>query len=95
MQLTALFNKYGDPAFPYGYSFADETYAAKFNLELLVGKLAGIFAALAILISCLGLLGLTAYVAEQQTRRSAFERYWALPYRGYGSYYRRTSSCWL
>ena len=33
-----------------------------------MGKLAGIFAGLAILISCLGLFGLVAYVAEQRTR---------------------------
>ena len=66
-QLTAIFNKY-DPAFPYKYNFADEDYAAKFKLEVLIGKLAGVFAALAIFISCLGLFGLAAYIAEQRTK---------------------------
>lgn len=66
-QLRAIFNKY-DPAYPYDYSFSDENYASKFNLELLIGKLAGLFAALAIIISCLGLFGLAAYVAEQRTK---------------------------
>jgi ABC-type antimicrobial peptide transport system permease subunit len=33
-----------------------------------VGKLSGVFAALAIFISCLGLFGLAAYVAEQRTK---------------------------
>jgi ABC-type antimicrobial peptide transport system permease subunit len=66
-QLTAIFNKY-DPAYPYNYSFSDENYASKFNLEMLIGKLAGLFAALAIFISCLGLFGLAAYVAEQRTK---------------------------
>jgi putative ABC transport system permease protein len=66
-RLTGLFNKY-NPSYPYRYSFADETYAAKFNLELLVGKLAGIFATLAIFISCLGLFGLAAFIAEQRTK---------------------------
>lgn len=66
-QLTGIFNKY-NPAFPYKYTFADEDYAAKFNLEVLIGKLAGVFAALAIFISCLGLFGLAAYVAEQRTK---------------------------
>jgi len=46
----------------------DERYAAKFDLELLIGKLAGLFATLAIFISCLGLFGLAAYVAEQRTK---------------------------
>ncbi len=67
IQLTAIFNKY-DPAYPYDYSFSDEQYASKFNLEQLIGKLAGLFAALAILISCLGLFGLAAYVAEQRKK---------------------------
>ena len=67
MQLTAIFNKY-DPAYPYNYSFTDEQYASKFNLEMLIGKLAGLFAILAIFISCLGLFGLAAYVAEQRTK---------------------------
>ena len=66
-KLTAMFNKY-DPAYPYDYSFSDEDYASKFNLEMLIGKLAGVFAALAIFISCLGLFGLAAYVAERRTK---------------------------
>ncbi len=66
-QLTNIFNKY-NPSYPYIYSFADTDYAEKFNLEVLIGKLSGLFAALAIFISCLGLFGLAAYVAEQRTK---------------------------
>jgi len=66
-QLAAIFNRY-NPAYPYKYSFADDDYANKFKQELLIGKLAGIFASLAIFISCLGLFGLAAYVAEQRTK---------------------------
>ena len=66
-KLTAIFNKY-DPAYPYDYSFSDTEYASKFNLEILIGKLAGIFATLAIFICCLGLFGLAAYIAEQRTK---------------------------
>jgi len=35
---------------------------------VLIGKLAGIFAGLAIFISCLGLFGLSAYIAERRTK---------------------------
>jgi putative ABC transport system permease protein len=35
---------------------------------VLIGKLSGIFAGLAIFISCLGLFGLAAYVAEQRKK---------------------------
>ncbi|MEO6316096.1 MAG: ABC transporter permease [Chitinophagaceae bacterium] len=66
-QLTAIFNKY-NPAYPYKYTFSDENYANKFKQEVLIGKLAGIFATLAIFISCLGLFGLAAYIAEQRTK---------------------------
>ena len=64
---SPIFSKY-NPAYPYSYHFADERYAAKFNQELLVGKLSGIFAVLAIFISCLGLFGLAAYVAQRRTK---------------------------
>ncbi len=66
-KLSSIFNKY-NPSFPYTYHFADESYAAKFNQEVLIGKLSGIFASLAIFISCLGLFGLAAYVAQQRTK---------------------------
>lgn len=66
-QLTAIFNKY-NPSFPYTYTFEDENYAAKLNQEVLIGKLSGLFAGLAIFISCLGLFGLAAYVAERRTK---------------------------
>jgi len=66
-RITAIFNKY-NPAYPFSYHFADESYADKFRLEVLVGRLAGLFAVLAIFISCLGLFGLAAYMAEQRTR---------------------------
>ncbi|HEY4110253.1 ABC transporter permease [Puia sp.] len=66
-KISTLFSKY-NPTYPFLYHFADENYAAKFSQELLIGKLSGIFAALAIFISCLGLFGLTAYVAQQRTK---------------------------
>jgi len=66
-KLKSICEKYG-PDYPFAYSFVDETYASKFALEMLIGRLAGIFAILAIFISCLGLFGLAAYTAEQRTR---------------------------
>jgi len=66
-KLTTIFDQY-NPTYPYIYKFVDEEYNHKFNLETLVGTLASLFAALAIFISCLGLFGLAAYVAEQRTK---------------------------
>lgn len=56
------------PDIPFEYDFVDEQYGAKFATEERIGSLAGIFTALAILISCLGLFGLTSFVAEQRTK---------------------------
>ena len=56
------------PAYPFEYRFVDEQFNSKFKSTLLVGQLAGLFAVLAIFISCLGLFGLTAFAAEQRTR---------------------------
>lgn len=66
-RLTQVFNKY-NPSYPYTYEFVDESYAAKFEFETLIGQLSGLFASLAILISCMGLFGLAAYMAEQRTK---------------------------
>ena len=66
-KLKTLFLK-NDAAQPFAYHFVSDRYASQFELELLIGKLAGIFAALAIFISCLGLFGLAAYTAEQRTK---------------------------
>jgi len=65
--IRAVFKQY-DPQGIFEYQFADQEYAKKFVDEERTGRLAGVFAALAILISCLGLFGLSAFVAEQRTR---------------------------
>ncbi len=56
------------PDVPFEYQFVDEEYGEKFAAEERIGSLSGIFTALAILISCLGLFGLTSFVAEQRTK---------------------------
>jgi putative ABC transport system permease protein len=66
-KLGAIFNKY-DPSNSYSYRFVDDSFRDKFTLETLIGTLSGLFAILAILISCLGLFGLAAYMAEQRTK---------------------------
>jgi putative ABC transport system permease protein len=56
------------PAVPFEYKFADTEYGTKFAAEERIGKLATVFATLAILISCLGLFGLASFVAEKRTK---------------------------
>jgi ABC-type antimicrobial peptide transport system permease subunit len=66
-KVEATFKKY-DPASPFKVDFADEQFANKFNNEQRIGKLATFFAILAIFISCLGLFGLTSFMAEQRVK---------------------------
>ncbi|MDR0364831.1 MAG: ABC transporter permease [Bacteroidales bacterium] len=48
--------------------FMDEIFNNMFYSERLIGSLATLFAVLAIVISCLGLFGLSAFSAEQRTK---------------------------
>jgi putative ABC transport system permease protein len=60
--------KKDNPAYPLEYNFVDEQFNKMFQNETLTSKISSVFAALAILISCLGLFGLAAYTAEQRTK---------------------------
>jgi predicted permease len=57
-----------NPKFPFTYRFSDEEYQKLYKSEQVVSQLARYFAFLAIFISCLGLLGLVIFTAEQRTR---------------------------
>jgi putative ABC transport system permease protein len=53
---------------PFQYSFLDDTFDRLYTTETRTGTIFNIFAAIAILICCLGLLGLAAYTAQVRTR---------------------------
>ncbi|HEV3412671.1 MAG TPA: ABC transporter permease [Puia sp.] len=57
-----------NPGYPVEVKFADTEFQHRFDNETRIGELAGLFAVLAIFISCLGLFGLAAYTAEQRTK---------------------------
>jgi putative ABC transport system permease protein len=57
-----------NPDFPFTYYFADEEYQKLYLNEQVVSKLSVCFAFLAIFISCLGLLGLAMFTAEQRVK---------------------------
>jgi len=56
------------PAEPFTYSFLDESFNQTYARETKTAQVFGIFAGLAIFISCLGLLGLVAFAAERRTK---------------------------
>ena len=57
-----------NPQFPFTYQFSDEEYQKLYQSEEIVTKLSNAFAFLGIFISCLGLLGLAMFTAEQRTK---------------------------
>lgn len=63
----AVFKRY-NPDYPFEYNFVDQAYAQKFGSEQRIGTLASLFAGLTIVISCLGLFGLAAYMAQNRLK---------------------------
>lgn len=57
-----------NPGIPFEYTFFDEEFAQQFESEQYFSRLVLIFTWLAIFIACLGLLGLSAFAAEQRTK---------------------------
>ncbi|MEJ0057866.1 MAG: FtsX-like permease family protein [Bacteroidota bacterium] len=66
-KVEAVFKKYNS-AYPFQYSFADVEFQKKFTSISMQSKLASLFAALAIIITGLGLFGLAAFTAEQRNK---------------------------
>ncbi len=66
-QIEAVIKK-DNPSYPFVYHFVDEQFNQMFQNEQLISRLSKIFAALAVIISCLGLFGLAAYTAERRTK---------------------------
>ncbi len=58
----------GAPGVPFAFSFFDEVFGRAYAAERRAAGIFGAFSALAIILACLGLFGLTAFSAEQRTR---------------------------
>jgi putative ABC transport system permease protein len=55
-------------SFPFMYNFLDQDLASLYKGERQMSGIFNLFAGLALLISCLGLYGLSAYLAQERTR---------------------------
>jgi putative ABC transport system permease protein len=68
--MKSLENKWKElvPGIPMIYFFADDAYNAQYKSEAQFGKLFICFSVIAILLSCLGLLGLSAFSTVQRTK---------------------------
>ncbi len=63
-----------NPNYPFNYQFLDQEYQKLYQSEQVITKLSDVFAGLAIIISCLGLLGLVIFSAEQRHKEIAIRK---------------------
>jgi putative ABC transport system permease protein len=63
-----------NPDFPFAYQFADEELAWSYRSEQVAYKLSRYFAFLSIFISCIGLLGLAIFTAEQRVKEMGIRK---------------------
>ncbi|MCB0847082.1 MAG: FtsX-like permease family protein [Bacteroidetes bacterium] len=77
-KLGELYTQF-NPGYPFEYTFHDQDYQQKYITEGRVEKLSLYFAGLAIIISCLGLLGLTTFSIEQRKREISIRKILGAP----------------
>ncbi|MCB0668574.1 MAG: ABC transporter permease [Saprospiraceae bacterium] len=63
-----------NPEYPFEFGFLDQDIENQYQSEATLGKLVNIFAMLAIFISCLGLYGLSAFLAERRKKEISIRK---------------------
>jgi len=62
------------PDNPFDYFFLDDYYEQQYHQERLLGSVFGIFALLAVVITCMGILGLTSFMILQKKKEISIRR---------------------
>jgi len=62
------------PDNPFDYFFLDDYYEQQYHQERLLGSVFGIFALLAVIITCLGILGLTSFMMLQKKKEISIRK---------------------
>jgi putative ABC transport system permease protein len=79
--IEALYKRY-NPGFPFTFNFLDEAYQKQYETETRTATLSAYFAGLAIIISCLGLFGLTAFMAQKRKKEIGIRKVIGAPIGG-------------
>ncbi len=66
--------KKNNPGYPLEYKFVDEEFSKMYSDDTQTSRVSGVFAALAILISCLGLFGLATFMAELRAKEMGIRK---------------------
>lgn len=72
-EIEKLYLKY-ESNYPFVYDFVDANYERNYGQLSKIGILSAIFAVVAILVSCLGLFGLSSYMAEQRKKETGIRK---------------------
>ncbi|MEJ2494613.1 MAG: ABC transporter permease [Ignavibacteriaceae bacterium] len=69
-KISAIKNNYANmfPGNPFEYNFLDEFFDKQYKADIQTGQILGLFTFLSILISCLGLIGLSSLMTIQRTK---------------------------
>jgi putative ABC transport system permease protein len=62
------------PQLPFEYKFLDDNFQSQYAADQKRGKIFAAFATLTIIITCLGLLGLTAFTTQQKQKEISIRR---------------------
>ncbi len=68
-----IYNKY-EQDYQLSFQFLDDQYQSSYETVTVIGKLARFFAFTAILISCMGLFALSAFLMEQRTKETGIRK---------------------
>jgi putative ABC transport system permease protein len=79
--IESLYKRY-NPGFPFAFNFLDESYQKQYETETRTATLSAYFAGLAIIISCLGLFGLTAFMAQRRKKEIGIRKVIGAPIGG-------------
>lgn len=72
-QIEAIFKELA-PNFPFDYRFLSDTFAERYRLETQLGVISGILSAIAIIVACLGLVGLTSFTTHQRAKEISIRK---------------------
>ncbi|MGE0770510.1 MAG: FtsX-like permease family protein, partial [Cyclobacteriaceae bacterium] len=78
LRADRVFKKYC-PDYPFDFRFVDIEYQQKFNDEVRTGRFASVASAISILISCLGMLGLSIFMIEKRTKEIGIRKVFGAP----------------
>ncbi|SNS42297.1 ABC-type transport system, involved in lipoprotein release, permease component [Ekhidna lutea] len=72
-KLETLYKEF-NPSYPFEPKFVDQDYQAMYDSEMRMANLSHIFSGLAILISCLGLFGLTIFQVQRKVKEIGIKK---------------------